>query len=92
MNQVSPNQTDLFELLDSADSPVTAPVLGLADLGNQPTGTVGDGDNFFDVCLDASKGGIESITTIRMPCDTVRLVLPKGKPQCTDNSIRLETT
>ena len=93
VNPVLPNRTDVFELLDEGGNRVTAPVLGLADLGSDANGVPGsykdDGDNFYDVCLDASRGGLDAITTVRMPCTTAPLVLPKGKPACQDNSITL---
>eukprot|EP00658_Telonema_sp_P-2_P043799 TRINITY_DN31698_c0_g1_i1.p1 TRINITY_DN31698_c0_g1~~TRINITY_DN31698_c0_g1_i1.p1 ORF type:complete len:232 (+),score=27.07 TRINITY_DN31698_c0_g1_i1:334-1029(+) len=95
VHPVLPNQTDLFELISSSGERVTDPVLGLADLGSDlAEGHTSltyraDGDNFLDVCLDSSKGSIGTIAKVRMPCDTIQLVLPKGKPVCTDNSINV---
>ncbi len=94
VHSVLPNATDLFEILDNTGAPVTAPVLGLADLGaEQGSDSLTykhDGDNYYDVCLDASRGSVDAIATVRMPCDAVKLVLPKGRPACANHSIPVE--
>jgi len=94
VNGMVPDTADAFELLDDAGNLISKPILGLADLGSKKSGTVGsyvsDGDNFYDICLNAAKGDVESIFAVRMPCDKVPLVLPKGKPGCKTNTITLE--
>jgi len=94
VNAMIPDTKGAFELLDESGNVISAPVLGLADLGSKKIGTVGsyvsDGDNFYDVCLNAEKGDVESIVAARMPCEKVPLVLPKGKPGCKTNTILLE--
>jgi len=91
IHSMPPNQTDLFQLLDDAQNNIVDPIVGLADLGNKATGSFGsyenDGDNFFDICLDASRGPIDKIVKVRMPCSATKLYLPSGRTPCVDHSI-----
>jgi len=99
VNGLMPNMTDVFHVLNAAGERITGSmILGLADLGSEPAQGytpdtyTDDGDNFFDICLNDSKGSLADIASVHMPCDSPgvnQLVLPKGKPVCTPNTLNV---
>lgn len=53
--------------------------IGLADLGNNKTLRIADGDNYFDLCLkDPNRSVVNDIRQVRLPCDNFKLYYPRG--------------
>ena len=84
---ITPDRTDLFEVLDSQGEPLpSASILGLADLGTAPMPKLPceketyetDGDNYLDICLSLSANLKPAY--VFMPCGAdTQISAPKGR-------------
>lgn len=98
---ITPDRTDLFELLDSNGKHLPARVfLGLADLGTTPIPSTDcekanwptDIDNYLDICLTLD-GTTPPPATIRLPCNaTTQISKPAGAGMpCKPQSVAVTT-
>ena len=84
IKQITPDRTDLFDVLDGSGQPIV--YLGLADLGSagipktqcQKDTYATDGDNYVDICLKLDADGAMP-AKVHLPCTADKQIAnPKG--------------
>lgn len=79
------SSTKYFDLLDKDGNRMTDGYLGLRGIG--------DGDNFYDLCLDSGKFDINALAEVKATCDPehhTQFFPPKGKIGCTPHTMKVD--